>query len=307
MVIGLEVVLADGRVVHTEGKGPRAATGPNLTQLFVGSEGTLGVITEARLRIHPLPPAQERRAFGFTTFAAGLEACRRILRRGATPAVLRLYDETESDRNFEHGDTNVLIVLDEADPDILAATLPGRRRGVLDRGRSASARRRPGRAVARPPQRRLRAGAAVAGRHRRRHGRDLRSVVGAARPLRRRHRRAQGDRRHAGRVGPPVPRLSRRRVPLLHVRRPRARRRRRVAGALLPPGLGHRDRRHPGARRRHQPSPRHRAQPLPLPAPGAGRRIRRAAAVSRRPSTPTASSTPASSASTSPFGPAPWA
>ncbi len=55
MVIGLEVVLADGRIVHTEGKGPRAATGPNLTQLFVGSEGTLGVITEARLRIHPAP------------------------------------------------------------------------------------------------------------------------------------------------------------------------------------------------------------------------------------------------------------
>ncbi len=54
MVIGLEVVLADGRVVRTEGKGPRAATGPNLTQLFVGSEGTLGVITEARLRMHPL-------------------------------------------------------------------------------------------------------------------------------------------------------------------------------------------------------------------------------------------------------------
>ncbi len=123
MVIGLEVVLADGRIVHTEGKAPRAATGPNLTQLFVGSEGTLGVITEARLCIHPRPPAQERRAFGFTTFDNGLEACRRILRRGATPAVLRLYDRTESGRNFEQPDTNVLIVLDEADPAILAATM----------------------------------------------------------------------------------------------------------------------------------------------------------------------------------------
>ncbi len=123
MVIGLEVALADGRVVHTEGKGPRAATGPNLTQLFVGSEGTLGVITEARLRVHPKPPAQERRAFGFPTFAAGLEACRKILRRGATPAVLRLYDQTESDRNFDLADTNVLIVLDEADPGLLAATM----------------------------------------------------------------------------------------------------------------------------------------------------------------------------------------
>jgi alkyldihydroxyacetonephosphate synthase len=123
MVIGLEVVLADGRIVHTEGHGPRAATGPNLTQLFVGSEGTLGVITEARLRIHPLPPAQQRRAFGFTTFAAGLEACRKILRRGATPAVLRLYDQAESARNFDLPDTNVLIVLDETDQALLAATI----------------------------------------------------------------------------------------------------------------------------------------------------------------------------------------
>ena len=71
MVLGLEVVLADGRIVQTEGHGPRAATGPNLTQLFVGSEGTLGVITAARLRIHPLP---------LRTRAAGLRLhhlCRR--------------------------------------------------------------------------------------------------------------------------------------------------------------------------------------------------------------------------------------
>ncbi len=123
MVVGLEVVLADGRVVRTEGHGPRAATGPNLTQLFVGSEGTLGVITEARLRVHPRPTAQERRAFGFETFESGLDACRRILRRGATPAVLRLYDRTESARNFEQPDTNVLVVLDEADPAVLSGTM----------------------------------------------------------------------------------------------------------------------------------------------------------------------------------------
>jgi alkyldihydroxyacetonephosphate synthase len=120
--------------VHTEGHGPRAATGPNLTQLFVGSEGTLGVITEARLCIHPLPPAQDRRAFGFDTFAAGLEACRRILRRGATPAVLRLYDRTESARNFDQPDTNVLVVLDEADPAVLAGSL-----AVVDEECTASA------------------------------------------------------------------------------------------------------------------------------------------------------------------------
>ncbi len=123
MVVGLEVVLADGRIVHTGGAGPRAAVGPDLTQLFVGSEGTLGVITEGRFRVHPVPEGNGRRAFGFVSFEAGLDACRRILRRGAAPAVLRLYDATESVRSFETADTNVLVVLDEGDPALVEATL----------------------------------------------------------------------------------------------------------------------------------------------------------------------------------------
>ncbi|HEY4928529.1 MAG TPA: FAD-binding oxidoreductase [Acidimicrobiales bacterium] len=123
MVLGLEVVLADGRIVRTGGTGPRSATGPDLTQLFVGSEGTLGVITEGRFRVHPVPEGEGRRSVGFDSFADGLDACRRILRRGASPAVLRLYDATESGRNFDQPDTNVLIILDEADPALLGATL----------------------------------------------------------------------------------------------------------------------------------------------------------------------------------------
>jgi alkyldihydroxyacetonephosphate synthase len=123
MVVGLEVVLADGRVIHTGGTGPRAAVGPDLTQLFVGSEGTLGIITRARLRLHPVAPAEGRRAYGFPDFEQGLEVCRRILHRGATPAVLRLYDKAESARSFDIGDQCILIVLDEADPGLLDATL----------------------------------------------------------------------------------------------------------------------------------------------------------------------------------------
>jgi alkyldihydroxyacetonephosphate synthase len=122
MVVGLEVALADGRTIRTGGSGPRAATGSDLTQLFVGSEGTLGVVTGALLRLHPAPEAQARRAFGFGNFADGLEACRRVLRRGATPAVLRLYDRTESARSFSVSDRCVLVVLDEADPAVLEAT-----------------------------------------------------------------------------------------------------------------------------------------------------------------------------------------
>jgi len=119
MVVGLDVALADGRIVSTGGF-PRAATGPDLTQLFVGSEGTLGVITSARLRVHPAPAEERRGAWSFASFAEGLDVCRRILRRGATPAVLRLYDEVESERSYSLGDgRSILLVLDEGDPAII--------------------------------------------------------------------------------------------------------------------------------------------------------------------------------------------
>src|SRR2546423_1188108 len=65
MVVGLEVALASGEIVRTGSRGPRAATGPDLTQLFVGSEGTLGVITEAQLRVHPAPSATAQAAYSF--------------------------------------------------------------------------------------------------------------------------------------------------------------------------------------------------------------------------------------------------
>ena len=123
MVVGLEVALADGRLIRTGGTAPRSALGPDLTQLFVGSEGTLGVITEARMRAHPRPSAERRSAFAFPDFAAGLEACRRILRRGARPAVLRLYDGTESIRSFDVHAGATLIVLDEGDPALIDAEM----------------------------------------------------------------------------------------------------------------------------------------------------------------------------------------
>lgn len=119
IVVGLDVVLADGRTLTTGGH-PRQATGPDLTQLFVGSEGTLGVITAARLAAHPVPLHERRGAWAFRSFEDGLDTCRRILRRGATPAVLRLYDGVESDRNYGTGtDRNVLLVLDEGDPAVV--------------------------------------------------------------------------------------------------------------------------------------------------------------------------------------------
>lgn len=122
MVLGLDVVLADGRQIHTGGA-PRAAVGPDLTQLFVGSEGTLGVIAGARLRLHPAPEVERHAAYGFPTFAAANDACRRIIQRGATPAVLRVYDATEADRSYQTGDLAVLLVMDEGDPVVVDAAM----------------------------------------------------------------------------------------------------------------------------------------------------------------------------------------
>lgn len=121
MVSGLDVVLADGSTITTGGF-PRTATGPDLTQLFVGSEGTLGVVTSVRMRVHPVAPYERRTVVSLPSFVDGLDLCRRIIRRGATPAVLRLYDGTESDRNYQVGtDRVVLVALDEGDPAIVDA------------------------------------------------------------------------------------------------------------------------------------------------------------------------------------------
>jgi alkyldihydroxyacetonephosphate synthase len=123
LVAGLDVVLADGTLVRTGGRAPRSATGPDLTQVFVGSEGILGVITSVRLRVRPVAESERRAAWTFPSFSDGLDACRRILRRGATPAVLRLYDPAESARHLPGVEGCGLLVLDEGDPGLTSATL----------------------------------------------------------------------------------------------------------------------------------------------------------------------------------------
>jgi alkyldihydroxyacetonephosphate synthase len=121
IVEGLDVVLADGTLVHTGGA-PRAAVGPDLNQVFLGSEGTLGIVVGARLRAHHLPASEVRGAFAFTSFEDALDTMRRIVQRGATPAVLRLYDATEADRSYQTGAVHLLLMLDEGDAHITEAT-----------------------------------------------------------------------------------------------------------------------------------------------------------------------------------------
>jgi alkyldihydroxyacetonephosphate synthase len=99
LLLGLEAVLPSGNVVRLE-PFPRASTGPALQELFLGSEGTLGIITEVTLKVFPLPECREVTSFAFGTMADGLEAIRRIIRPGWRPAVVRLYDQLESARHF---------------------------------------------------------------------------------------------------------------------------------------------------------------------------------------------------------------
>lgn len=94
-VAGLTLVTGQGEVIDTDGP-TRALGGPNWTQLVLGSEGTLGVITSARLRLSPAPQLRLYRGFEIDSVAAGIEAIRRVLQRGLRPAVVRLYDELDT-------------------------------------------------------------------------------------------------------------------------------------------------------------------------------------------------------------------
>jgi len=78
MVLGLEVVLADGTVITALDKAMKNNTGYDLKQLFIGAEGTLGVITRAVLRLHPAPRSRTTAFLSTTGFAAGLRLLRRL-------------------------------------------------------------------------------------------------------------------------------------------------------------------------------------------------------------------------------------
>ncbi len=93
MVVDLEVVTGDGVVRRTP---PAGAPGTDWNGIFVGSEGTLGVITAATLRVHPAPAARRFRGWLAPTTEAGLEIMRRTLQAGHRPAVLRLYDPLDT-------------------------------------------------------------------------------------------------------------------------------------------------------------------------------------------------------------------
>ena len=79
---------------------PATAAGPDLRELFLGSEGIFGVITRVRLRIHAIPEVKRYEAFSFPSFDAGVAGVRAVTQAGAGPTVIRLSDEIESSLNL---------------------------------------------------------------------------------------------------------------------------------------------------------------------------------------------------------------
>ncbi len=112
IVLGMEMVLPRGDMVNFNSV-VRKATGPQLDKLFIGNEGTLGIVTKVTLRIWPYPEKRALISYAFPTFEDSLEAVRKILRENINPAVVRIYDKEETVRHFpdvENAKDRVMVI-----------------------------------------------------------------------------------------------------------------------------------------------------------------------------------------------------
>lgn len=98
MIRGMRVISPVG--VLDLGRAPASAAGPDLRELFAGSEGVFGIITRVRVRVHPVPASVRHEAWSFPDFATGADALRAVVQTGTGPTVLRLSDEVETGINL---------------------------------------------------------------------------------------------------------------------------------------------------------------------------------------------------------------
>ena len=109
-VRGLEVVLADGRVIRTGGRARKSASGYDLTRLMMGTEGTLGIITELTLRLHPLPEAMLAVTCRFPDLDAAVATATEVMGAGLGVARIELLDETMIDAVNLYSKTDMPLV-----------------------------------------------------------------------------------------------------------------------------------------------------------------------------------------------------
>jgi alkyldihydroxyacetonephosphate synthase len=117
MVLGMEVVLPDGSLLNIRPV-PRRSTGPSLKDLFLGGEGTLGIVTKAVVSVHPVPALTSKQSFAFPSIEMALETVRKALRADARPAVVRIFDELEAERDFGAKEVTVIFI-SEGEPDFV--------------------------------------------------------------------------------------------------------------------------------------------------------------------------------------------
>jgi D-lactate dehydrogenase (cytochrome) len=103
-VLGLTVVLADGRVIRTGGRARKSSAGYDLTRLFVGSEGTLGVITEIQLKLYGVPEAVSSAVCSFQTLKGAVNAVITTIQMGIPVARIELLDEVQMDAINRYSD-----------------------------------------------------------------------------------------------------------------------------------------------------------------------------------------------------------
>ncbi|MBM3569072.1 MAG: FAD-binding protein [Alphaproteobacteria bacterium] len=101
-VLGLTVVTADGRVIRTARRARKSAAGYDLTRLFVGSEGTLGVFTEVTLRLHPVPEAISSAVCSFASIKGAVDAVIQTIQTGVPIARIELADDVQMDAINRH-------------------------------------------------------------------------------------------------------------------------------------------------------------------------------------------------------------